>query len=212
VAVGKGRISNGLSWASGVRSAPWESLLGAEEEAETEPRFRRPIAFFWLLRLNRTAMVAMITGAAAFAAGSGVARSLRMALAGWCLAVGGLSLDFYADRDLDIEGPRAETRHNPLSDGSLSPSTGLAFSATFIGASFVMVAQLAALALLPWGAILAVVLGLALHLFETPVPRALTLGLLQTLYVLLGARPVSSVCLSFSWQACSSSPCLGGEA
>ena len=125
--VGKGRISNGLSWASGVRYVPWESQPGGEEVAETEPRFRQPIAFFRLLRLNRTAMVAVITGAAAFAAGSGVARSLWMALARWCLAVGGFSLDFYADRDLDIEGPRAETPHNPLSDGSLSPSTGLAF-------------------------------------------------------------------------------------
>jgi len=81
---------------------------------ESKPRFSKPMAFFWLLRLNRTVMVATITGAAAFTAGAGVARSLWMTLAGWCLAVGGFSLDFYADRDLDIRGPRAEIRHNPL--------------------------------------------------------------------------------------------------
>jgi len=58
------------------------------------------MAFFWLLRLNRmamrmamrTAMVALITGAGAFAAGAGGVRSLWLTLAGWCLAVGGFSL------------------------------------------------------------------------------------------------------------------------
>jgi 4-hydroxybenzoate polyprenyltransferase len=153
---------------------------------ESKPRFSKPMAFFWLLRLNRTVMVAMITGAAAFAAGAGATRSLWMTLAGWCLAVGGFSLDFYADRDLDIKGPRADIRHNPLADGSLSPPTGLAFSLIFIAASFVMAFLVAPWALLPWGIILAVVIGLALHLFETPLARALTLGLLQALYTLMG--------------------------
>jgi 4-hydroxybenzoate polyprenyltransferase len=154
--------------------------------AEGKARFSKPMAFFWLFRLNRTAMVALITGAAAFTAGAGLVRSLWMTLAGWCLAVGGFSLDFYADRDLDIEGPRAEVRHNPLADGSLSPPTGLAFSLAFIAASLVMVFLVAPWALLPWGVILAVIVGLALHLFETPLARALTLGLLQALYVLMG--------------------------
>jgi 4-hydroxybenzoate polyprenyltransferase len=144
------------------------------------------MAFFWLFRPNRTVMVATITGAAAFTAGAGPVRSLWMTLAGWCLAVGGFSLDFYADRDLDIQGPRAEIRHNPLADGSLSPSTGLAFSLTFIAASFVVTFLIAPWALLPWGIILAVIVGLALHLFETPLTRALTLGLLQALYALMG--------------------------
>jgi 4-hydroxybenzoate polyprenyltransferase len=128
----------------------------------------------------------MITGAAAFTAGAGLARSLWMTLAGWCLAVGGFSLDFYADRDLDIKGPRAEIRHNPLADGSLSPPAGMAFSLTFTAASFVVTLLVAPWALLPWGIILAVIVGLALHVFETPVARALTLGVLQALYVFMG--------------------------
>ena len=52
--------------------------------AENKPRFSKPVAFFWLLRLNRTAMVAMITGASAFTAGAGPIRSLWMTLAAWC--------------------------------------------------------------------------------------------------------------------------------
>jgi len=153
---------------------------------EHQPRFPQPLAFFWLLRLNRTAMVALITGAGAFAAGAGGVRALAMTLAGWCLAVGGFSLDFYADRDLDVTGPRAEVRHNPLADGSLSPTIGLAFSLTFIALSFVVTVLVAPWALLLWGVILAVIVGLALHRFETPLARAATLGLLQALYVLMG--------------------------
>ena len=154
--------------------------------AGRKPRFAKLIAFFRLLRLNRTVMVAMIAGAAAFAADAGVILSLWMTLAGWCLAVGGFSLDFYADRDLDMKGPRAEIRHNPLAAGLLSPRTGLAFSLIFILASFVVIVLLAPWALLPWSIILAIIVGLALHLFETPLARALTLGLLQALYVLMG--------------------------
>ena len=161
--------------------------------AKGRRRFTKPVAFFWLLRLNRTVMVAMITGAAALAAGAGGARSLWMTLAAWCLAVGGFSLDFYADRDLDIKGPRAEIRHNPLADGSLSPPTGLAFSLTFIAVSAVIAFLIAPWALLPWAITLAVIIGLARHLFETPLSRALTLGLLQGLYVLIGG---AAGCLS----------------
>jgi 4-hydroxybenzoate polyprenyltransferase len=154
--------------------------------SERNPRFSRPLAFFWLLRLNRTVMVAMITGAAAFVADAGVTNALWMTLAGWCLAVGGFSSDFYADRDLDAEGPRAEMRHNPLTDGSLSPSIGLAFSMTFISVSFVVTLLVAPWALLPWSIILAVIVGLALHLLERPLTRAFSLGLLQGLYAIMG--------------------------
>lgn len=132
-------------------------------------------------------MVAAIAGTASFASGAGVSNSLWMTLAGWCLAVGGFSLDFYADRDLDTEGPRAETRHNPLTDGSLPPSAGLAFSSVFIVISLAVIAIIAPWALIPWGIILAVISGLAFHLFEGPIARALTLGLLQGLYFLIGS-------------------------
>jgi len=151
-----------------------------------EKRLSKPMAFFWLLRLNRTVMVAMITGAAAFTAGTGVTLSLWMTLAGWLLAVGGFSLDFYADRDLDVTGPRSSIRHKPLTDGSLAPPAGLAFSMSFITASLVATVVVAPWALLPWGIILVVVVGLARHVFETPLARAFTLGLLQALYVLMG--------------------------
>lgn len=110
-----------------------------------------------------------------------------MTLAGWCLAVDGFSLDFYADRDLDAEGSRVEILPNRLTDGSLSPPIGLAFAMTFIAISFATTLLVAPWALLPWGIVLAIIVGLALHLFERPLTRALTPGLLQGLYVLIGS-------------------------
>lgn len=151
------------------------------------PRFSRPLAFFLLLRLNRTAMVALVAGASAYAAGAGAALALQVGLAGWLLAVGGFSLDLWADRAMDIEGPRAELRHNPLSDGSLSPRTGLAFSALCLLASLGLTLALVPRAWPAWLAIGLVVAGLAAHRFETPLARAVTLGLLQALYVGFGS-------------------------
>ncbi len=154
--------------------------------AKNEKRFSRPVAFFWLLRLNRTSMVALITGASAFSSGASVSNSLWMTLAAWFLAVGGFSLDFFADRDLDVQGPRAEIRHNPLTDGSLSPVIGLTFSLTFIIASFIITILITPMALIPWAVTLAIIIGLALHFFEDALTRALTLGLLQACYVVIG--------------------------
>jgi 4-hydroxybenzoate polyprenyltransferase len=161
-------------------------LITMTDSTPQTPQFSKPMAIFWLLRLNRTVMVAMIAGTAAFVAGASVGDSLLMTLSAWCLAVGGFSLDFFADRDLDIKGPRARTRHNPITDGSLAPSTGLVFSITFILASFILTLLIAPRALILWGIILSVIIGLALHLLEHPLTRALSLGLLQALYMLMG--------------------------
>jgi 4-hydroxybenzoate polyprenyltransferase len=132
-------------------------------------------------------MVAIITGSAAFLSGAGVTRTLLITLAGWCLAVGGFSLDFYADRSLDVRGPRATVRRNPLASGEVAPKAGLAFSLIFIALSLVATALIELRALIPVTIILVVIIGLALHLFERPLARAITLGLLQALYVYMGA-------------------------
>ena len=144
------------------------------------------IGLFWLIRLNRTIMVATIAGTAAFVAGSEVTRSLWILLGSWFLAVGGFSLDFYADRDLDIRGPRSQIRHNPIAEGIFSPTFGLAFSIFFLALSFIVIFLTAPLSLIAWAMVLAVLIGLALHVFETPLSRAFTLGLLQSLYITMG--------------------------
>jgi 4-hydroxybenzoate polyprenyltransferase len=144
-------------------------------------------AFFWLLRPNRTPMLAIITSAAAFAAGAGISKSLWMALIGFCLAAGGFSLDYLADRDLDLEGVRAAQRRNPLAEGKLSPRAGLIFSLSSIFTSLIMLVFISPPSIYPWLFIVLVIYGLAVHWFETPLMRAFTLGILQALYILMGA-------------------------
>ena len=87
---------------------------------EEEPRqLKYPIIFLFLP--NRTIMVSIITGTAAYASTYGLLGSFRllnallMTLIGWCVAVAGFSLDFCADRDMDKIAPRSEIRSNPFS-------------------------------------------------------------------------------------------------
>ena len=148
-----------------------------------QPWIRRLVAVFWLLRLGRTIMVAVITGVGAVAAGAGATGALTAAVGGWLLAVGGFSLDLYADRELDAASGR---RRNPLAEGTLQPSTGLAISILFLLGSLVVVSRIP-WGVVPWLAIVGIVAALARHLLDAPWARALSLGLLQGLYVLLGA-------------------------
>ena len=65
--------------------------------------------------------------------------------------------------------------------------TELIFSRSFIIANFFLTSAVATQTLFFWVLILGIIVGLALHLFETPLGRCLTLGLLQALYLLMGA-------------------------
>jgi 4-hydroxybenzoate polyprenyltransferase len=144
------------------------------------------VGFLKLFRINRTIMVAAITGTGAYAAGAPARTSLLMTLAGFLLATGGFSLDFVADRHLDMTGPRSRHRLNPVADGVITPAFGTVFSLVFIAASFVLILLTSPFSLVPWFVTAAVIGGLALHWFEGALSRAFTLGLLQALYTLMG--------------------------
>ena len=110
-----------------------------------------------------------------------------MTIAGFLLATGGFSMDFVADRHLDCTGPRARIRLNPVAAGEIPVAFGWTFAIIFLLASFLLTAWISSPSLIPWAVIAAVILGLALHLFETAIMRCVTLGLLQALYVIMGA-------------------------
>lgn len=147
---------------------------------------KKLVGFLKLFRINRTIMVAAITGTGACASGASGSLSLLMTLAGFLLATGGFSLDFVADRHLDMTGPRSQHRFNPIAEGSISPAFGTAFSLLFIAGSFALLVIISPFSLIPWFVIVAVIAGLALHKFEGAISRAFTLGLLQGLYMLMG--------------------------
>jgi 4-hydroxybenzoate polyprenyltransferase len=144
------------------------------------------IGFLKLFRINRTVMVAAITGIGAHAAGAPPRISLLMTLAGFLLATGGFSMDFVADRHLDCTGPRARIRLNPVAAGEVSVAFGWTFSSLFLLASLLLTAWISHASLIPWAVITAIIIGLAFHLFETAIMRGVTLGLLQALYMIMG--------------------------
>lgn len=115
--------------------------------------------FIKLFRFERTVMAAIITGSAAFAAGSGISHALLLALAGWYVAVGGFSLD----------------RVTRL------------FSLFFIAAGILVTFLVNAGSLIPLAVILVLVIATALAIFTRPLVRTLILGLLHALHLLMGS-------------------------
>lgn len=145
------------------------------------------VGFLKLFRFNRTIMVAVLTGTGARAGAAPGKSALMLTFAGFLLAVGGFSLDFVADRHLDDRGPRAKHRLNPVAAGEISALFGVRFSLVFLIASGVVVVVNSPRSLIPWTVVVLLISGLALHWFETALLRALTLGLLQAFYVVMGA-------------------------
>jgi len=152
----------------------------------------------YLFRPNRTIMVSIITGTAAYASTAGLSEEFRVlsslvvTLIGWCLAVSGFSLDFCADREMDKIAPRSTIRSNPIATGQIPVKTGFIFSMIFLFLSFSLSVLFSWIGyinwwiFIPWTLIVLVLIGLALHWFETPLSRSFTLGLLQTLYFFMG--------------------------
>ncbi len=152
-----------------------------------EQLLEKLIAFIYLLRPERTIMVASITGTAAVASGAQWQDILWITLAGWCLAVSGFSLDFCADKELDKLAPREKIRRNPIAREMISLPVGIVFSLSFMVGSFVITLLKSPFGLIPWGIIVLIIIGLAFHWFNSPVARGLTLGGLQLLYFFMGA-------------------------
>ena len=145
------------------------------------------LSIIFLFRPNRTIMVAAITGTAAFASGADAGLALLMTLGGWFLAVGGFSLDFFADRELDKVNPRSTNRNNPIASGKINPYVGLVFSVIFIMSSLVIFLIISPWSLITWTLIVMILIGLATHILDKAILRALSLGLLQALYCIMGA-------------------------
>jgi 4-hydroxybenzoate polyprenyltransferase len=147
-----------------------------------QPWFRHLVAAFWLLRLGRSLPAAAIVSVGTLAAGASAPAMLAAVLGGWLLAVGALSLELYTEREFDVTTRR---RRNPLAEGTLQPSTGLAIAILFILGSLVVISRIP-WAVVPWLASLGIVAAMARRLVEAPLLRALALGLLLAMCVILG--------------------------
>ena len=144
---------------------------------ENKEQMSKTKAFLRLFRFSRTLMAAAITGSAAFTAGTGPVTALWLALAGWCLAVGGFSLSAYA---------RQRSQEKKTED-LIAPALKIVFFLVFTAASFAVTFLTAPLtALIPWGLILIIVICLSFQLFKDAIVRTFLIGLLHALHMLMG--------------------------
>ncbi len=147
----------------------------------------RATGLFDQLRIARVAMMVVVTGATAFGFGAGAARIALAAAAAGLLSFGSFLLDHLFDLRRDRMAGRAA---NPFASGRLTPAAGAAIVALSLAAA----AAIAAAACLPvwWtglaaaGGVVLVVCGLGLGILDGPIARAVSLGVLQGLYALLG--------------------------
>jgi 4-hydroxybenzoate polyprenyltransferase len=134
-------------------------------------------------RVGRILMMALVTGSTAYGFGALPREVILASVAAALLALGGFYLDYLADRQRDRQSGKML---NPVASGEMSPAMGWILVVVSLGTSAVLGALVNPWAVLPLAGVVAVVGGLAVGILDTPVLRAVSLGVLQGLYVLIG--------------------------
>lgn len=112
----------------------------------------------------------------------------------------GFSLDFYSDRWTDKKAPRVWPV-NPISAGLMTERTAKRWIAFFTLSGLSLCAAAHFFTLVPAGILLLIYWGLSVGIFDGPIGRAVTLGLLQALYVLLAAAATGNISGLMLWVA-----------
>jgi 4-hydroxybenzoate polyprenyltransferase len=145
--------------------------------------FRKAWRIFESWRVGRVLMMAVVTGSTAYGFGARLREVILASLAACFLAVGGFYLDYLADWQKDRQSGKML---NPIASGEMSSAAGRILVAVSLGTSAVLGALTNPWVLLPLAGVVAVVSGLAVGILDTPFLRAVSLGALQGLYVLIG--------------------------
>lgn len=143
-------------------------------------------------RMDRIVMVALVTGSTAYGFGATSEGALKAGLIAVFLALGGFYLDRVADWRKDRE---AGNTLNSIARGALSPPAAWFLVVTSIGASIVLGFVTNPWVLLPIAGVLLIAGCLAAGLLDTPFLRAVSLGALQGMYVLVGGLSAGA----FGW-------------
>jgi 4-hydroxybenzoate polyprenyltransferase len=137
-------------------------------------------------------MMALVTGSTAYGFGATPQTTLLAGLAAFFLALGGFYLDHVADWQKDRA---AGNTLNPIARGALSRPAALVLVVAGIGISIVLGFVTNPWVLLPLTGVLLIAGGLAVGVLDTPFLRAVSLGALQGMYVLIGGLSAGA----FGW-------------
>ncbi len=141
-------------------------------------------------RLGRMMMLAAITGATAYGFGGTPLQVLQAALVAPFLALGGFYLDYLADWRKDRDSGKLL---NPLASGELSIPVAGSFIGIGIGGSLAVALWANPWMTLPVLGVVGIIGGLALGWLDTAILRALSLGAIQSCYVLIGGLAASNL-------------------
>ena len=157
-------------------------------------------AFLKLIRPGRVLMISSLTWVSASVAKVPFPELWIIVLGGMFLAMAGFSLDFQTDREADKKGA-LPWPVNPISAGMMSANAAQRWIAVFLVAGLSLCAVVHLLTLLPAAILLITYWGLSAGVFDGPFGRAITLGLLQALYVLLAAAATGAISGLMIWVA-----------
>jgi len=135
-------------------------------------------------RLGRINMFIAITAAVTYGLGGTWQNIVYAGAIGATLSAGGFFLDYFMDHKEDRESGKLS---NPIAKGTLSPVAGLILIILLLATAVTLTIVSNVWAVIPAVCVILVILGLGYGLLNTPILRAISLGVLQGLYVLIGA-------------------------
>ena len=149
-------------------------------------------------RIGRIAMLTLVSGTTAFGLSGNILSALLALAAGLGTALAGFYLDHVIDMSRDRQSP---VNVNPLALETMRLPAAIALITAGAALAIVPALVLRPLAVIPVLLVPGVVLFLHIRPLETPLIRALGLGVLQALYVFLGASWAVAPAVRAAWPA-----------
>lgn len=142
------------------------------------------VEFIETWRISRVLMLTFITVSTAWGFRASAQQLVLTAVTAFFLALGGFYMDHLADADHDRRSKRGR---NPVASGSLPKKAGLTVVILSLSTAIITGFILDPLILIPVASVILVLFGLSSGFLKHPFFKALSLGVLQALYAVVGA-------------------------
>ncbi|MFW9921956.1 MAG: UbiA family prenyltransferase [Candidatus Thorarchaeota archaeon] len=135
-------------------------------------------------RVGRFLMFILITGSITYGLGGSWLAVAFSSIIGLTLSISGFYLDYLFDYKKDIESGKIS---NPIARGTFTFKLAVITVVIALIVSITLGALVNPWVLIPMVVVMLVIIGLGFGILDSPFLRAISLGLLQGLYVLIGA-------------------------
>ncbi|NHJ40968.1 MAG: hypothetical protein FK731_13135 [Asgard group archaeon] len=138
-------------------------------------------------RVGRFIMFTLITGAVAYGLGGDRKQILMIAFIGTTLSIFGFYLDYLMDYKKDKQVGKLS---NPIARGTFPLFVAIPITVIVGIIGIILGVLVNPFTLIPMFCVIIIIIGLGIGILDGPIPRSLSLGLLQGLYVMVGAIAV----------------------